>query len=347
MRCAILGAGLAGLSVAWHLLRYTQGSATIDLYDPEPIGGGASGLSSGLLHTFGGRHAKRSWEASRSLKETHRLITEASRAIDQPLILSKGILRPAILPEQIAAFQKIAHEYPQEVEWWNRDRAISTVLTLQLPQEGGGLMIKAGLTLDTQGYLQGLWKACALLGTQFHQQAMVQKSELEAYDRILIAMGPMTKNFPPLKDLPLTPVKGQVLELEWPLKIKPPPFSLISQKYLVMHPSGKSCTVGATYEHDFISAKVEQEKAAQDILPKVTAFFPALGEAKILRCRAAFRASTPNHLPIAGKINEQFYFFSGLGSKGLLYHGWLGKRVARMLLTKDPGHLPKEVFFQT
>ncbi len=344
MRFAILGAGFAGLSVTWYLLHYTQGSVTIDLFDPEPIGGGASGLSSGLLHAYGGKNAKESWEAYRCLKETHRLMTEASRALDQPLIVSKGILRPALTEDQIQNFQNSAQTYPDN-EWWEKERCESTVPGLTLPADGGCLFIKNGLTLDAQAYLQGLWQACALLGTQFHQQAMIRKSDLEPYDRVLIAMGPMTKNFPPLKGIPITPIKGQVIDLEWPSGVKSPPFSLISKKYLVMHPDGKRCTVGSTYEHEFDSPQPNLEKASEEIMPQIVDFFPALKEAKVIRCRAGFRASTSSRLPIVGKISDKTYFFTGLGSKGLLYHAWVGKRVARALLTKDPKHFPEEAYF--
>lgn len=344
MRIAILGGGFAGLAVAWFVLHYTKGSYTVDLYDPEPIAGGTSGLSSGLLHAYAGKHARLSWAAEQCMKETHRLITVASQAIHQPVILSKGILRPALSPQQITDFQACAQVY-HDTEWWDKERCERIVSGLHLPQEGGGLYLKEGLTLDVQTYLQGLWQACAIHGTQYHQKAMVSNEELAAYDRILIAMGPLSKNFPPLKDLPITPVKGQILELKWPSGVKPLPFSLNSQKYIVMRPDGRSCLVGSTYEHHFTSPKPDPELALKEIIPQIATFFPALEKAPVLSIRASFRASTPNHLPLVGRVSDKFYFFTGLGSKGLLYHAWVGKRVARALLMNDPRHFPEELYY--
>lgn len=344
MRFAILGAGFAGLGVAWHLINYTQGSATVDLFDPTPIGGGASGLSSGLLNPFAGKQARRAWEDFRCMHETHRLITEASRASGQPVILSKGILRPALSSQQIADFKEVA-EKNEETEWWEKKKCEETVSGLQLPEEGGGLFIKNGLTLDVQTYLQGLWRSCALLGTQYHQQAKVRIQDLEEYDKVLIAIGPLVKNFPPLKELPINSVKGQILELKWPTPIPPLPFSLNSQKYIVMGPDQKTCLVGATYEREFTSPRPDQEKAVEEILPKIISYFPPLKNAEVVGCRAGFRASTPNHLPLVGKMSDKFFFYTGLGSKGLLYHGWVGKRVARTLLTGDIKHVPEKIYF--
>lgn len=342
MRIAILGAGFAGLAVTWYLLHYTKGTATIDLFDPEPIGSGASGLSSGLLHPYSGKYARRVWQADDCLKETHRLITVASGALARPLVLSKGILRPAITQTQVSDFQKTAASH-LDTQWWDKTRCEQTVPGLLVPEGCGGLFIPEGLTIDSAAYLQGLWQACALLGTQFYQEARIKLSDLATYDKVLIAMGPMSKQFPALKELPITPVKGQILELKWPTAIPPLPFSLISQKYVAMSPDHTSCLVGSTFEHTFNTYTADLDKAKQDILPNILTYFPPLKDAEIVNCRCAFRASSPSHLPLLGQAPDKTYFFTALGSKGLLYHAWLGKMMARTMLSSDLSHIPPEV----
>lgn len=51
-RYAIIGGGLAGVSVAWHLLAAATPAQPIciHLYDKAGIAGGASGAAAGLLH---------------------------------------------------------------------------------------------------------------------------------------------------------------------------------------------------------------------------------------------------------------------------------------------------------
>ncbi|KAG0466934.1 hypothetical protein HPP92_018514 [Vanilla planifolia] len=82
----------------------------IDLYDEVGIGGGASGSSGGLLHPYSPK-AKLLWRGAESWKECMKLLTEAERvtglsasrgtdenqtySFDGPLILRRGILRPA------------------------------------------------------------------------------------------------------------------------------------------------------------------------------------------------------------------------------------------------------------
>lgn len=344
MRIAILGAGFAGLAVSWFLLHYRLGSASIDLFDPEPIGGGVSGLSSGLLHVYPGKEARQSWRAPFCMKETHRLITEASHGVGHSVVLSKGILRPALTPDQIRAFQACAQKH-EDTEWWDARKCTKAIPGLFVPEESGALFIKEGLTIDVQAYLLGLWQTLAKHGVQFQQIKMMNLSQLKNYDRVLFAMGPTTKNIPQLNSLPLTPIKGQILELEWPSEAVPLAMSLISHKYLVMGKDLKTCTVGATFEREFDSFRANKEKAASEILPDITSFFPALKQAKILRCRSGFRACSSTNLPLVGKISDREYFFTGLGSKGLLYHAWVGKRVARAMLTKNDKHFPHDIVY--
>jgi glycine/D-amino acid oxidase-like deaminating enzyme len=345
MRIAILGAGFAGLATCWYLLHYTKASAAIDIYDPYPIGQSASGLSSGLLHAYPGKQAKRAWEADRAIRETHRLLTEASRASGHSLLLSKGILRPAINEEIQLSFQATAGEYP-DVEWWDRTKCEKSVPGLQLAENQGALFIKEGLAIDAIGYLRGLWQACALFGTQFYQRPIKYAEELERYDRILIAIGASTKYFLPLKNIPQEVVKGQILELAWPKEVPPLPFSLNADKYLVMNKEKQTCWAGATYEHEFTSAAPEQEKAIQSILPRISAFFPPLANAKVVNCVAGFRATTPNHLPLTGRVLDKYYFFTGLGSKGLLYHALVARSVARAMLTRDESNFIEKLHYR-
>lgn len=51
MNIAIIGAGFSGLALAYFLL---QSSAHVTLFDAVGIGGGASGIATGLLHPYPG-----------------------------------------------------------------------------------------------------------------------------------------------------------------------------------------------------------------------------------------------------------------------------------------------------
>lgn len=342
-RIAIVGAGFAGLSVAWHLLHQTQGvGILVDLFDPTPIGKGISGSSSGLLHTYTGKHAKKPWEADRAEKEAHELLTVAAQAINQSVITSRGIVRPALTPSQIADFQ--AAVSGKEAIWWDRERALRTLPGLTLPEGGGALYVPGALTLNVPLYLEGLMQACLRLAASYHPQALMTEQEFAAYDCVVFATGYKSTFFKPLDKLPLTPVKGQTLRLRWPQGMQPLPYSLVSNGYLVMEADHQSCIVGATYEREFTTIEPDLEVAKKEILGKVAPFFPAVEEMEILSCQAGVRAGAGknNHIPLLGRVPPKYWFFTGLGSKGLLYHGWLGRLLAEAILADNLSPLPIE-----
>nr|NGX46327.1 tRNA 5-methylaminomethyl-2-thiouridine biosynthesis bifunctional protein MnmC [Chlamydiota bacterium] len=266
MRIAVIGAGFAGLATTYHLLNYSKAAVTVDIYDPQPIGQNASGISPGLLHPFPGKRAMTPWQGDAGLKATHKLLTIASKGANQSVIAAKGILRPAISEQQITDFQACAKAYPEETEWWDRKKCLEKISGLKLDEkDSGGLYIKKGLTIDVQSYLQGLWQECALLGTQIHSSGIIKVDELQKYDHVLFAVGHAVKQFKPLADLPITPVKGQILELSWPSDLLPLPCSLISSGYVVMSRDKQHCLIGTTHERDFTTADPQPEIAGPKI----------------------------------------------------------------------------------
>ena len=97
MRIAILGAGFAGLSAAWHLLR--RGGCEVTLFDPKGVGGGASGIAAGLLHPYVGEEGKRSYLASEGIEATLELIAAAEKSLGEKVVLQKGIVRHTFTEE--------------------------------------------------------------------------------------------------------------------------------------------------------------------------------------------------------------------------------------------------------
>ncbi len=66
-------------------------------------------------------------------------------------------------------------------------------------------------------------------------------------------------------------------------------------------------------------------------MPHVKALIPALANAPILNCQAGIRAFTKDRRPKAIPVSSKTWVFTGLGSKGLLYHALLAKEFASTL----------------
>lgn len=325
MKIAILGAGFAGLSTAWHLSQNKHHSIT--LFDPSAIGGQASSISAGLLHTYVGLHAKYNPHGREGYEATLRLLDISSKALNQPVYLRSGLLRPALSDSQQIDYKICAEKY-DDVEWWTAEQVQKRVKGIS---SHPALWVKSAITVYPDLYLKGLSIACQNIGVHLAKKAVSTLADLNDFDAIIVATGPKTLLFPECASLKLHLIKGQILELAWPNNLDPLTMPINSQAYIVMNRDNKSCILGSTYERSFNSTEPDLTTAIQEILPKAAALIPVLANSTILSCRAGIRVSGPDHLPLIQKISPKVWVFTGLGSKGLLYHALYAKKLADQL----------------
>jgi glycine/D-amino acid oxidase-like deaminating enzyme len=350
-RIGIVGAGFAGLAAAWHLSQIGRSQSSsaqgdpddnpiqITLIDQKGLGAGASGVSAGLLHPFAGKQAKKNWMGDEGFSATMELIHIAQAALDQAanfqgvkpelIIEQRGILRLAVTQRQQADFQ-LALKMNPELEWWDSDRCASVHEGIEsgIP----GLYIPNGIAVNAPLYLKGLWLACEQAGVKFEisrVNSIESLIRINQFDLILVTSGFHTKEL--LPDLPLTPVKGQVATFDWPHHLAPLPFPLNSRGYLIYHPTGK-CTAGATFERKFNVEEVEPEVAISEIKGLIAPFFALIEQWEPNEIRSGIRASTPSKLPLLGEVKTNVWVATGLGSKGLLYHAWIGRVIAEAMV---------------
>ncbi len=308
-RLAVVGAGLAGLSVAWHAINKGY---EVTLFDPKGIGGGASGVSTGLLHPFPGKIAAKSWKADEGMKATRELLTIAEKAIGRPVASFSGIFRPAVTKEQKRDFQK-----NQEAVWKE--------ITLPGMAPTFGLWIEEGITVFSKVYLQGLWMAAEKKGAVFVQERFESDA---SFDLVVLATGAETLLNPLCNHLPVRTAIGQSLVCKWD---RPLPFSLASQGYITLTEDPTLCQVGSTYEH----TPLPDPKKAEELLEKVACFYPPAKDFKIVEIRAGKRvAPREGHQPIVAQISPKTWVFTGLGSRGMLYHALIGSSLVHFWETR-------------
>ena len=109
MKIAIVGAGFAGLSIAWNLL--AQLPCEVMIFDPKGIGGGASGIATGLLHPYVGEQGRRSVLADEGMQASKELIAEVEKRINAPIALHERIIRYVQNDEQRAMFHSHCEKY--------------------------------------------------------------------------------------------------------------------------------------------------------------------------------------------------------------------------------------------
>lgn len=315
LKIAVIGAGFAGLSAAWHLAQSSL--AGIVIFDGAGIGGGASGIAAGLLHPFGGPRGHLNTKGYEGLEATLQLIHEASEILGKPVAKKTGLYRIPTSSEQMTLFRK-------SVE-------LNTELSFESFFGYEALFIPNAFVVDSPLYLQGLWKSCEACGVEFRKEYIYRLDELNTFDRILIAAGGATKSFSECEKIPLRTLKGQILEASFPSPLR---FSVpLTTDAYVVPTSDNRCIIGATYERQFEGTEPNLEQSKLLLLPRVASHFPEFLNASMLACKAGIRATAPNYFPYCRQVTEKAWVATGLGSKGLLYHGLLGKEAANFLLS--------------
>ncbi len=312
MSVCVVGAGLAGLSVAWHLAK--QG-VEVSLFDSKGIGGGASSVSTGLMHPFPGKKGTRSLRSDEGMKETLLLLDVAEQAIGRSVALRNGLFRAAVTEEQKSSFR--AFQDP-DVEW--KEISLSELAVHE------GLWIAKGVSVFSHLYLQGLWKACSSLGVQFYEECYdYEKRDRSLFDAIVLAGGWEMIDLPICQKLPLRLVLGQSVFCRWQ---RPLPFSIVSNGHMSVTEDPEICHLGSTYEH----SRHPDPNQVQALMKRIGSFYLPVDELKIQEVRFGIRiAPKDGHMPIVKEVSPHTWVFTGLGSRGMLYHALLGRELAETI----------------
>lgn len=316
---AIIGAGFAGLAACWTLCQRARYSITV--YDGQGIGGGASGISAGLVHPFTGPEARVPPHGLEAFSCASELIKHVAQD-DPRVLLSQGIARVALTETQRIAFQERSKQHTGCLKWLTESE--SQVLVPGLVS-APVLWIADGLAIDSQKYLQGLWTLSERRGAIFRKESIRNLAQLATYDQIVVACGFASRRFPELAPLSIRGLKGQIIELAWPKGLPPLAAPLLGDVYLIPAREGRSCLVGATFEREFATEQCDVTLAEMQLRPKAEALIPALRGAQLLDCRAGIRATTPDRQPVARTIDGRIWALTAFGAKGLLYHVHLSK----------------------
>ncbi|MHC9291159.1 glycine oxidase ThiO [Mycobacterium sp. LTG2003] len=193
-----------------------------------------------------------------------------------------------------------------------------------------GFLATTELAVDNRAVVDALTAQCERLSV--HRAGPVGGlADVEA-DAVVIANGIDAPRLWP--DLPIRPVKGEVLRLRWRKGCMPVPHRVVRARvhgrpvYLV--PRRDGVVVGATqYEHGRDTAPVVS--GVRDLLDDACAVMPALGEYELAETAAGLRPMTPDGVPIVERVDERTLVAAGHGRNGFLLAPWTAERIAAEL----------------
>jgi len=296
MKIAIIGSGLAGLAAAWYLAKK---NVSITVFDQ---GGSASRSAAGLVHPYSSRRLTEAIHGHAAFQEALSLFEEAKNFSKEDFILHRGLVR-------------LSDEGQENAQSFHKDLIAERAL-----------FVKEALTIDTNLYLDALTAGLRDLGVVF-----LRECAHEGFDVTVIAAGYKTLEF--AENLPFKYLKGQGVEVELPHGMDPLEYAFSSDIYVVSLKDRRRIFAGSTFERGISDPEPDESVVRERILPRLGKLFPRLAGCQPVAIRSGVRLTTEGYFPLVKEIRPRVWVFSGLGSKGLLYHAYLGKELTSQLFS--------------
>lgn len=336
-RIAVVGAGIAGASLARALVRL---GAPAFVFDPGGPAAGASGNPAGLvsprLDAGGGPIAAFYAQAYRRAVDLYR--DDAPDAV-----IAESLLQLEVGERDAVRFDKVAAQDLWADGALERVDSAEASAALDEPVARGALRLRGALSVDPR-------EACArwLEGAELRRAAVarcepdgggwtlhdVDGEALGRFDAVVVAAG---QGASALCGAPLRVVRGQATVAAG---VSGP--AVAWGGYAI--PTRGGLLFGATHDRD---DDADEVRAADDDrnLATLAAALPRLAERTAvapLTARAGLRATTTDRLPLAGAVPgpSGLYVLGGLGSRGLTVAPLLAEHLAAVIVGA-PSPLPR------
>lgn len=298
MKIAIIGEGIAGLACAFYL----KENAQITVFASDK---GASYAAAGMMHKFVGDTGHKSVYADEAYEASAHIL----ESFPSDCYKKTPILRKILTSNMKEGFFNYKGT---DIEFMDEDN----------------VKILDGYLIDVPKYLEKLKTFLAKHKVNFVKQFILPNSDFSEFDYVLICAGYGIKELMP--DLKMKYLKGQAFIYDNVYEHKLP---LIAKGYLA--PFSDKVVIGSTYERQFTTAEPDLGKAHALLKDPISCHFKPYDEKTPRSVLAGVRVAHPNfNHPKVIKRDDKTFVITGLGSRGLLYHGFLGKLMKDYIVSK-------------
>lgn len=310
----IIGQGLAGTTLAWHLL---EAGADVQIID-QAKKHTSSWAAAGLYNPVTGRKMKKTWQADLLFPYLQAFYRKIERKTGSTFLHAKPIYRPFFSVEEQNDWMAQANNkaYAPFVE----QVASQSMFSQAVNDPYGGLLLKQCGYLAVTDYLDASRRYFREKGIYRKQRFDYEQLSLKKDTALLhgaearqliFCDGPEATDNPYFSWLPFSPVKGEVL------LIKPEqPHEVVYNRGIFVLPTGETCKVGATYNHRDLTYRPTESgrQYLEEKLRKLCKF-----RYEIVGQKAGVRTATRDRKPFVGihPVHKPLAVFNGLGTKGV------------------------------
>lgn len=266
-------------------------------------------------------------------------------------VIRDHLYRVALSEKHLTQLQKTANEYPNYATWVDRDELMAVCGS---SSSYGGIELSNGCkAVHVPSYLQGLWRKCQDLSNGTIEWSLsdltsesVLSRQLQHFDAIILAAGSglFQSSILEQDDLPIELVRGQAVHLNLKDAVSKPKLqAVLCGKYVTPMLQDNQILVGATQE--FKKERLSDNMVIEELKQKTDQLSPFAwehGEVDKITCgyRVQSHRGSRGRMPIVGRLiscdfHSNAWIFTGLSSRGLVYHGIYGKLLSTAILQDD------------
>jgi len=312
----IIGQGVAGTSLAWHLL--DSGKKIMIVGDSGLPS--SSSVAAGIFNPLTGKKLVKTWLADDLFPYASAFYTKLEKRLDARFFHSTSIYRPFRSIEEQNTY--LARTADPAILPYVEQSAQAADLNEYVDAAYGGLEVIQSGWIDLPAFLKSSQEYFTENG--FYTEARFLADELEIreehvtwkgriFGKVVFCQGFMALQNSFFNWLPFTPVKGQILEIATEKAIKP---TIINQGIFILPLSEFKARVGATYSWDPLDWEPTPEATAE-LEEKLKALLRI--PYRIESENAGIRPSVKDRRPLVGVHPEHsnVAIFNGLGTKGV------------------------------
>jgi glycine/D-amino acid oxidase-like deaminating enzyme len=308
-------------------------------------------------------------ESLEGLRATNRLIALAQKtSTKESVVIRHELFRVALNDQNVQQLQQTARDLPDLCEWMEASalqHAMDPTSTAPNNEAvlGGLRLYKDCKVIDVPCYLKALWSASQQLASEKGGTATWMQVEpdidwnsaLAQYDAVVLAAG--SGLFTALHGLlshhlilqsKIQLVRGQSIELQVAQAIP----ALLCGKYMLPTSTPGTVLVGAT--HEFKAEALSHDQVVAELRQKTESMAPDVwSNSQVTRWTCGYRVQSQRgpsgRMPLLGRLapdssnqglhHPNLWIFTGLSSRGLLYHALYGNSLAEAILYGDEARL--------
>jgi glycine/D-amino acid oxidase-like deaminating enzyme len=333
----IVGAGLAGTSLAHQLLKAEQSVTILDKGENH-----ATAIAAGMVNPMVFRRMNKSWRLDECMQDAVPYYLKLEEKFQKQLYFTITIRRMFSSLQEREFWEK-----RQEIEEYNS--YLNTISESdndysKATNEFGSGRLKQAFWVDALAYYEGNRNYFISLNCLINEEFDLTQFDATTgtykgitYDKVVFCCGYLNKYIPFFATAPVEQTKGQTLTIESP---DLPEDESLNRKCFVLPLGENTFRIGATYEWNDESLTTSEK--SKDLLLE---HLSVLGDfsVKIIEQSVGVRPTVLDRRPIMGQHPDlsKLFIFNGLGTKGYLMAPTLAKDMCGFLLEgKD---LDKEV----